>query len=324
MIFRFIIVLILVFSPIGLSAQSCFISIFDKNGDYVNYKLNNRPKIEYHEDNMSIRTPNTIISYPLNRLGKYTITKMSEEIAFSDIELFDGMISSFRNEALISDCSICYSRLFSDTDWQPLYLPFELDMEEICEQFDIAALNNIRQYDDNEDGVFDRMEMEIRILKKEKIEANHPYLIRAKEMGLKVLDLSSRELFPTLTHSLDCSSTEMKFTFTGIYTTLYDGIDNDYYMLDNGIFKRCSFNDKMPQPFRWYMTIECRNNNNPYLINEIPIVEDNTSKISIHCNIDNNLQSIYDLNGIQHSNVEKEGVYLIKYSNGSIKKVILK
>lgn len=325
MLLRCFYIFILLFAPTILFAQSCFIRLFDKNGDYVNYKLNNRPRIEYHDGDMSIITPNTIISYPLNRLGKYTLTQTTEEYIPKDIELFDGMISSFWNESVLSDCTIEYSRFFSDTEWQPLYLPFEMEYEELSDQFDIAALNNIRQYDDDEDSNFDRMEIEIRLIKNGKIKANNPYLIRAKEIGQKTLSLSSRELFPTHNNSLECSSTDINFKFTGTYVEMAEVENNDCLVLEKGLLKNlsnCSYN--LP-PFRWYMTMQLKNsnNNNIGLIRQIAIVEENTSSIKTSFQ-ENNLQTIYDLNGVKRSNVAKGGIYIVKFSNGVTKKVIIK
>lgn len=126
--------------------------------------------------------------------------------------------------------------------------------------FDVAAINMFHQYDDDEDGVFDRTLLEVRYVKSGTLKANHPYLIRAKSTGSKTITLHNAALYRAAENELTCSSTEIDYTFTGTYDGVSgtDMFTNDYYSMGGGTLHRAASSDNNLVPFRWYLKMESR------------------------------------------------------------------
>ena len=123
--------------------------------------------------------------------------------------------SNFVNIGANTFETLIYTRTFTDTEWQPLYVPFEMAYEDLSDDFEVAYLNNVRQYDLNDDGVKDETVIEAFKVKEGVLEANYPYLIRAKETGEKNIMLTDATVYDTEEVSVDCSSIFDTYTFTG-------------------------------------------------------------------------------------------------------------
>ena len=316
-------IIFLLFSNM-LLAQSSYITLFDKEGYTVNHNLQVKPIIFVNNGNIDITNRNIHMTYPMNRLQKITVNRDSDSKTLYDIEICDGFINSFSNEFYLPNLTICYSRYFYDETWQSLYLPFEVSYEEFSGQFDIAAINNIRQFDDDEDGFFDRMELEVKLIKDGRIHANCPYVIRAKHQGDNMLTLSSRDLFPSSERSVECSSTELKFTFTGSYNSIDSLHSKNYFYVQSGAIQRATDDKESLNPFRWYLTIKNKDGENVRKSSSIFIKESDVSSID-NLNIHDNdqIHSIYNLSGIKKTSPSK-GVCVFKMKDGSIKKIIVK
>ena len=51
--------------------------------------------------------------------------------------------------------NLTYTRTFNNTNWQALYVPFEIPYENIKDDFEVAYINDTRQYDRDDDGYSD-------------------------------------------------------------------------------------------------------------------------------------------------------------------------
>ena len=132
---------------------------------------------------------------------------------------------------------IFYTREFNNTQWQSWYVPFDMDYNDISDEYTAACLNDIHEYDDDEDGVLDRWTMEVLILRPgETMYANLPYVIRAKEVGEKQFVVENTMLYPADEQSMDCSSMRMHYTFTGTYSPIEAQVlrDNGWLAMGNG------------------------------------------------------------------------------------------
>lgn len=175
------------------------------------------------------------------------------EITIADGSIYTG------GDNVISKLS--YSRDFSNTNWQALYVPFSISIETLNENgLEVAELNDTHMYDRDDDGVFEEVTVEFLKLKSGSIQANYPYLVRAKETGEISFDLSNVELKAAEENSIDCSTTKQKFTFKGTYTGV-DGsavYNNHYYFMSGGALCRAADETVDIKPQRWYMTVENR------------------------------------------------------------------
>ena len=104
---------------------------------------------------------------------------------FTSISLKDNSNAYTRNTQ-IDDADVSYTRDFSKY-WEPLYIPFSLKYEDWKDDFEIAYINAVHQYDTNDDGDIDKTVLEFVKIKSGTTYPNTPYIIRAKEKGKKTL-----------------------------------------------------------------------------------------------------------------------------------------
>ena len=155
---------------------------------------------------------------------------------------------------------ITYTREFKNTEWQAWYVPFDIDYDAISEDFTAASLNAVHQYDDDDDGVFERWTLEILKLKSgEVLRANMPYMIRAKETGEHNFVVENAILYPAEENSLDCSSVRVHYTFKGNYS-LMDGQvlrDNGWFAPGGGSLVTPTVGSNL-KAYRWLLMPEAR------------------------------------------------------------------
>ena len=218
---------------------------------------------------------------------------------------------------------ITYTREFNNTQWQAWYVPFDIDYDAISDDFTAASLNAVHQYDDDEDGVFERWTLEILKLKSgEVLRANMPYMIRAKETGEHNFVVENAILYPAEENSLDCSSVRVNYTFKGNYS-LMDGQvlrDNGWFAPGGGSLVTPTVGSNL-KAYRWLLMPEARSGYGtfyaPKRINivigdeegEVTGIEDVT--------LEEWPADVYDLNGrmvkAQAENLDElpKGVYIV-------------
>ena len=195
---------------------------------------------------------------------------------------------------------VTYTRTFNNTNWQALYIPFSLSYEEWNEKYDIAEIHNFIEYDDNEDGTFDRTYLVVLRKKSGQTDPNTPYLIRAKATGTYTLTLSDKTLLPAQNNSIDCGSVKNDYTFTGTYTPVTDMYENGYYAMSGGALKEASTASVSLGAQRWYMEVTPRTGHSAYVKPQaINILVDGEEGIAdsqlstVNCQ----LSTVFDLGG---------------------------
>ena len=254
--------------------------------------------------------------------GSYT------RLPIENFILNDGDSEFILNEDLQCE-KITYIRTFNNTNWQALYVPFEIPVtEEFLADFEVADLNDVRQYDRDDDGVKDETVIEaFKVKSGATLAANYPYLIRAKEVGEKTITVEDATLYATEEISIDCSSVREKFTFTGTYSRLSSEQlpqGEGYYALSGGVWQPVAA-DASLDAFRFYLKVDSRSGVNAAKGNAIRMrVIDENGNDEGTTGIDNsefknqNSELIFDLQGRRVENPTK-GVYIV---NG--KKTIIK
>ena len=191
-----------------------------------------------------------------------SMTKTAENVytvVYADatnVEILDSKETYEVARAFTAD-QLTYTRNFSHTGWQAWYMPFAMSYEDWKDDFDVARLNDVHQFDDDEDGVADRTELEVMYVKSGRIEANTPYLIRAKEAGPKSIQLTNAVVQPTLQNEFDVTSWNNRYVFTGTYTlipgsTVYS---EGYYALSGGALQQAQNSSASLGAFRWYLQV---------------------------------------------------------------------
>ena len=255
-----------------------------------------------------------------------TFTKLFvETVTINDSDKYFSMAEN-------TECgSIYYFRNFSHTEWQTLYVPFEIPYEDICDDLEVAEINNVHQYDYDDDGVTDETIIEAFKVTSGVLKANYPYLIRAKETGWKILTMTNTTLYASEENSIDCSSVREKFTFTGTYGSLSSAElpqGEGYYTLIDGEWQPVT-EAVLLGAFRFYLKVDSRSGALAAEARSIRMRiigengEDDTTGIDNLESTDNDGKTtvIYDLQGRKVLDAEtlQEGVYII---NG--KKVVIK
>ena len=325
--------ILLLFTAVAAFSQSEVLTLYKKDGTKVQHSFIDKPIIYHQGENLVVKTEAIEVVYPFGDVVKYTVNESKQEVTLKKIVIDNDNLTEYINETDIDDCDITYIRTFGDTLWQSLYVPFEIEPAKFADDFEFALINNFHQYDDNNDGTFDRIELEIKRCDPTKVlQANYPYLIRAKECGTKTMEIGETTLYATEDFSIDCSSVEFLYTFTGSYTTITDLRKKGCYYLDDGYLTKAYKSSQELEPFRWTMTIAARGSqykDSPIIVGSQKIRvrifgESNTTDIEDVESTSVAPVEIYDLNGVRHSSAKKSGLYIMRMKDGSYKKVFIK
>ncbi len=252
---------------------------------------------------------------PWSRFG--TVTPLQ------DLTLTDG--EEFENNTEQTFRTLTYTRTLPNLKWNALYVPFEIPVSEIIDKYEVAYVNNVNSYDHNDDGTIDDMRMEVIKIKSGTLNANYPYLIKARndEARSMNLTLENTTLFQSVETTIDCSSVFAKHEITGIYNKRYENELPDGAMAISmaGAWQPIASGSYL-NPFRLYMTITARDGSpvkvEPAAMSRIRISvlgEDVETDIEETRSETKNI--ILDLSGRSVLNPVKGGVYIV---NG--KKVI--
>ena len=215
---------------------------------------------------------------------------------------------------------ITYTRNFKNTNWNALYVPFEIPLSALADNYDIAYINDIHTWANEESGEIEKMTMEvIKITDADAVlNANHPYLIRpkseeAKQMNLVVTDAT---LYAAEEMTLDCSSMYTKFEVTGSYRRRTVEDLKGSLVLGGGTW--ITMTEGTMNPFRLFLTITNREGSpvkiNPEAAKSISIrtrgEDDGTTDIE-YTEEAKTIELIYDLYGRRVSAPQKGGLYIV-------------
>ena len=243
-----------------------------------------------------------------------------KESVESNITLVDGV--DFEQESAEEYTGITYTRNFRNTNWQALYVPFEIPLtDEFLADFEVAYIYDVRQYDRDDDGVKDEIFIEAFKKKGGVLEANYPYLIRAKEAGEKTITVNDAILYATEENSYDCSSMFDTYTFTGTYHRMPANELTGCYALSGGVWQPVA-DDASLGAFRFYLKIETRSGEpvvnkarsiRMRIIDEDGNEEDGATRIDdVGLSVDNIETIIYDLQGRRITYTDNlKGVYIV-------------
>ena len=292
----------------------------------ITFKGSTPPK--FGREVFDIRVYNSIPIYvPANSIEVYkNVLGNNYNIQANPKQLFLDGIIPYTQDSQIDDAEVSFTRIF-DGDWEAIYLPFSLKYEDWKDDFEVARINAVRQYDDNNNGQVDRTVLEfVKMTDDESvIYPNTPYLIKAKVAGEKTISVENTTAYKADVNQIECSTTTEKFIFRGNYDRIFNSTikKKGYYIMEAAQLNNKPLNSL--SPYRWYMKRENRNsayginNNNTAKEISIRVVGEETTDIS-QLRITNDELPVYDLNGRRvNENNLKPGMYV---KNG--RKVIIR
>lgn len=253
----------------------------------------------------------------------YTIEK-----ELIDVTITDGELTEYSNSIKKSINTLTYTRTLPNTEWNSLYVPFEIPVdEELLANYEVAYANNMHAYDTDNNGEIDKLEMEVIKIMQGTLHANHPYFIRAKSETAQAITLTLEDaiLHATKDTVITCQSFYTTFALTGIYNTMdaddFSAIDGKHYAIstEGGWWRTEGLG-----AFRVYMTITQREGS-PVKVSEqamrsvgISVAGEGTTGIEEMQEQKAESKEIFDLQGRKVVNPDK-GIYIV---NG--KKILIK
>ena len=303
-------------------------AFFDSDLTSITFKRTSPP--EFGKEVFYIVNTSIPIYVPSISIDAYK--EALKDFGFSNIQanpkqLFLAGSESYTQNSQVDGAEVSFTRSYT-ANWEALYLPFSLEYKDWKDDFEVARINAVRQYDDNDDGNIDRTVLEFVKMKNDDsvIYPNTPYLIKAKTWGNKTLSVEKTTVYESAENSIECSTTTEKFIFTGLYEnmSLLQKASGKYYVMDKGNLSKITTLSDIG-PYRWYMKRENRNsayginNNNTAKEISIRVVGEETTGVANIQHASPNTQT-YDLNGRRvNENNLKPGMYV---KNG--RKVIVK
>ena len=247
----------------------------------------------------------------------------------AEVEIYDGYYSRVIIDDDYDVEKLTYYRELPNTEWNSLYVPFEIEVtDELLEDYEVAYMNNMHTYDADDDGSFDKMDMEIIKIKNGTLKANYPYFIRAKNTEAMDMNLVIENALveSTVGRTVSCQSVRSIFELRGIYEQMrqvdFAEMHGTHYAIstEGGWWRTEGLN-----PFRAYLTIIPRSGTpvNAPAVRSIGITvggEENTTGVT-EVKTENGewKTEIYDLQGRRINEITESGIYIV---DG--KKVIVK
>ncbi len=241
-------------------------------------------------------------------------------------ELLDGDNLQFNDDSSIIDVledivlsQLTYSRTFKNTNWQPLYVPFDMDVtSELLGNFSFAKFAGTYTEDDGSFCI-----TITKLNEGSKIKANTPYFIKAKvadSSNPQTITVEGTVLHETEETENDMLSAEKKISILGIYNkktfTAADVKDENIYAYGGGTYNRMLEGNTLGA-FRFYLKITDREDNpygsaNPSSIKIKVIGEDGDATNIESLNQDNSYENaiVYDLMGRRTMNPQG-GIFIV-------------
>ena len=205
---------------------------------------------------------------------------------------------------------LTYKRTFNSTKYQALYIPFAMQYKDWSSYFDVYDINQVVEYDNNNDGVIDAAKLEVLKLTSGSIQANLPYVIKPKATGDAEILINSATLQADTENAMKLWSVDNDFTFYGTYHEVTDMYANGYYALGNGALVQAASAGTTLAPHRWYLTIT-DNQNNTVNVGRLEIVELGEGTTGIQQNILSKNAQTFDLQGRKVQNTQKGHLYIM-------------
>jgi hypothetical protein len=252
-----------------------------------------------------------------------TIPRKTQVTAVETLNIIDGELPEYLvlREAEVG--TLTYTRTLPNQEWNALYLPFEIPVVELIDNYDVAYFNNMHAYDTDNSGTIDLMDMEIILIKEGTLHANHPYFIRAKSEGTKEMQLvlSDVTIVPTEANKLTCSSVYTRFDLSGTYNRIWG---TDFPTMDGDMHYAISADgdwapiatDSYLNPFRMYLTMT-QLAGSPVKVDPMPSIrirlqgEGNTTGLVDIFNNTQQTEAIYDLSGRHVMAPQKGKIYIV-------------
>ncbi len=217
------------------TSSYCFSDVTDC---YLHVPSGSKESYESNFGNFKSGSGNKIETYSAYSKSNAGVYSFEEWGSSSDVTLSEGIEKVYVPvEASVK--TLQYKRTFSNTDWQALYVPFELDVKTDLANFDVYKIST-----SSADAI------NVTLMTEGKTSANTPYLIKAKTTGEQTIPVSSKTVKVTVENT---NSDLTDFEIVGTYEKLnYGDIAGDWYALKGGKFMKAGEGAYL-NPYRFYL-----------------------------------------------------------------------
>lgn len=302
----------------GMTTQAQQVMTVKTGNSNDKFQLTSRLVLDLTKKKPVVRTNSQVIDYAAGTSMLVYLMPTADDT----YQIMDGTASFYNPEDKFYK-AITYTRNYETTDWQMLYLPLRLEYSQWSKDFDIARLNDIHQYDTDNDGRIDETYLEVVMVTEGYTEPNTPYVIRAHKTGTQSITQNGATLYASEQTEATVSNWDTYFTIRGNYSALAAAelADNTFYAVENNSLEMGGDAGGNVNAFRWYITVTDRNGRKTP-IKKIKIFETEDAIDGIEILSDGQSSTLngqyYDLSGRKVQRTVK-GIYI---KNG--KKVAIK
>ena len=266
-----------------------------------------------------------------NHDGTYSVEQTEGIVALTIVhEDYEGEV--FENQNVKKNIqTLTYTRnLEASGKYLPFCLPFEIPVTALGDDYSVAYFNNVHAYDNDEDGVIEKMTVEVITIKTTNaiLRANTPYLIKANSEQARALsiELTDATLEKSVAKVVNMASASVDFTVGGVYSYMsgadvLSGKNNDakcYYPWAGAWYDYDGdYNEMVFSPFEVYLTMAPKADS-PFIISEEAMQSIETRVVGEEFDgttyiydvvIEDGEEVIYDLQGRRVNDTEK-GIYI--------------
>ena len=227
----------------------------------------------------------------------------------------DAEMVDYVNDTEKTVGTLTYNRTLIEGIWNPLYLPFQIPVDELIDNYDIAYYNQMLSSDSDNDGAFDSYIMEVAYITSGTLRENYPYFIRPKTSEDCDLEYVANDvtLYAAEEIVIRTSSVANIFKLHGTHKTVSAAdLAGCYTIKASGSWIQTEIDLR---PHRLYLEI-LENDNSPFapaVAKSIRIVvsgEDGTTGVD-EIRGENGDDMIFDLQGRRVLEPQKGGLYII-------------
>ena len=263
------------------------------------------------------------LGYFADAAGTIEATPNAEATEFTVVSytLTDAILYDSKAEFTVTDFT--YNRTFSHDKWVAVYVPFEINCDNLANDFEMAVVNNFHEYE-QEDGTYNVV-LEVKRKTSGTIPALTPCVMRMKtaltEATEKEIRLTNVPFSPAADKYIDCSSVERYYKFTGSLAGIEKYIFNEKrdFVLNQGKLNKANEKTSLKAQ-RWYLSATDRNGNSSASIASLRSIaiqvvgeSDVTGIEDIHVVTEKATsarEGIFDLQGRKLNSEPSEGVYI--------------
>ena len=189
----------------------------------------------------------------------YDAVVLEDEFS-EDVCIEDGSVDTYYKASDQQCTTLQYRRTLPNMEWNCLYVPFKIPYSLLSDNYDVAYINGMNSYDNDDNGQIDDIRMEVIKVKQGTLKANHPYLVKARSRAAMEMDIVQEDvtLHASKITTLDCSSVYARYEITGTYSTMMpEELEESLVITTSGCWQKISETSAL-KPFRFYLTISSR------------------------------------------------------------------